>query len=77
RLKLEEDALRERVKAARERASEADVVREDLGKDRDAAIERKSGLEERAKRFIELRHKLSKIPLEDLAALRTNLDTSR
>lgn len=77
RLKQEEDALRERLKSARERAQAADVFREDLCKDRDAAIALKSGLEERVKRFVEIRQKLSKIKPENVAPLRSNLDESR
>lgn len=77
RLKQEQHGLEERFKSARQKTREAESYRDDVEKDRNAALRKTTELETQIKRFSELRGRLKTIKVEDIDPLRANLDQAR
>lgn len=77
RLKQELVGLDERCKAARQKTREEDSHRQDVGKQRDAAVAEVSSLRTRLDRFAEIREQLKSIPAEALEPLRQSLEQAR
>lgn len=77
RLKLEQQGLEERLRSARANAREAERYRDEVGKERDAALASRIELETQIKRFVEFRARLEMIKAEDVDSLRESLKTGR